>query len=904
MQDGTVIVGQKIRLWYEFVIKGLEKKLFFYDAKKAKLAITFIENFCHHHEGELAPKLVKLELWQKAFLSIVFGCVDENGNRQFREVVLIVARKNGKAVSLDTEIATPSGWVKMRDINEGDYVFGQDGKPSKVLYCSPIFNKPMYLVTFEDGAKVKASADHIWTVQTKNSRRINKYHLTGKNEWMVKDIYRKNNGWFDITTEEMFGDVFHTRADGKGKEYKYRVPMAKAVEYPEKELPIDPYTFGVWLGDGSKGSTDITVSEGDLAETQRNIEAEGHTTKIKRSSGKAPLMAIDVTERGKPNKMRTALKELGVFGNKHIPEIYLQASIPQRLALLQGLMDTDGFCSKKGQCEFSQKNETITDQVRELLASLGIKNSKTRKTIRCNGKECYAFSVKFYTDKKMPCFRLTRKAERLKDTLSERMNAKSIVSIERITTEPSKCIMVDNDSHLYLVGRNYTATHNTLFASGIAEYMTYLDDYGARVYFVAPRLEQARLCFNAFWQSISKEDELNALTKKRRTDIYVESKNATAQPLAFSQKKSDGFNISCCIADEVAAWQGNAGLRFYEVIKSSFGSRRQPLLLSITTANFESGGIYDELIKRCTSVLNGTSKETRLAPFIYDIDDPLKWNDINELRKSNPNLNVSVTVDYLLEEIAIAESSISKKAEFLTKYCNIKQSSEAAWLNALDVKKNFSENELHFEDFKNCYCVGGIDLSQTTDLTACDIVIEKDEKLFVFTQFFMPAEKIEEATERDGVPYQLYINKGWITPSGDNFVDYQDCYKWFTNLIETYKIYPLKIGYDRYSAQYLISDLKAYGFNCDDVFQGENLTPVIDETEGAIKDGQFDFGNNDLMKMHLLDAGVKMNNNTGRRRLIKTFATGRIDGTAALLDAMCVRQKWYGEIGEQLKNRR
>jgi phage terminase large subunit-like protein len=98
--------------------------------------------------------------------------------------------------------------------------------------------------------------------------------------------------------------------------------------------------------------------------------------------------------------------------------------------------------------------------------------------------------------------------------------------------------------------------------------------------------------------------------------------------------------------------------------------------------------------------------------------------------------------------------------------------------------------------------------------------------------------------------------------------------------------------------------LRAFGFNCDDVFQGENLTPIIDETEGIIKDGLFDFGNNDLMKMHLLDAGVKMNNNNGRRRLIKTFTTGRIDGTAALLDAMCVRQKWSGEIGEQLKNRR
>lgn len=887
IQDGSIVVGEYIKKWYEYIIKGLESKSFFYDAKKAKLAINFIENFCHHHEGTLAPELLKLELWQKAFLSVVFGIVDKDGLRQFREVLLIVARKNGKAVSLDTEIATPSGWVQMKDINEGDLVFGQDGKPSKVLYVSPIFDKPMYLVKFEDGATVKASADHIWSVQTKQSRRANRYELSGKNAWAVKNKYRVGDGWYDTTTEEMAADFSRTRADGKGTEYKYRVPMANAVEYAEKNLPIDPYTFGVWLGDGNKGSTEVSVSTADLLETQKNIESEGHTTRIRY-----------------PNPMRDALRELGVFNNKHIPDIYLQASIEQRTALLQGLMDTDGYCSKAGQCEFCQKDERIADQMRELLSSLGIKSNKRQKTIHINGKECYAYSVTFYTDKAHPCFRMQRKAARLKDSLAPRMNAKSIVSIEPIPSEPSKCIMIDNESHLYLVGRNYTATHNTLFAAGIAEYMTFLDDYGARIYFAAPKLEQSRLCFEAFCQSIKREPELNELAKKRRTDVYVESRNATAQPLAFSERKSDGLNVSLCVADEIAAWKGEAGLKFYEVIKSSFGARKQPLLMCITTANYESGGIYDELTKRATSVINGTSREKRLAPFLYTIDDPSKWNDINELRKSNPNLSVSVSVDYLLEEIAIAEGSLSKKAEFLTKYCNIKQSSSAAWLNLIDIQKNFTEQPIDLNEYKNCYGVGGIDLSQTTDLTSCCIVIEKDGKLNVVSHFFMPAEKIDEAIARDGIPYRQYIERGWLTPSGDNFIDYNDCYKWFTNLIEQYKIYPLKIGYDRYSAQYLIQDLNAYGFNTDDVYQGENLTPVIQETEGLVKDTAFNFGDNQLLKIHLANAAMKINNQTARMRLIKTSATDRIDGTAALLDAMTVRQKWYAEIGEQLKNNR
>ena len=166
----------------------------------------------------------------------------------------------------------------------------------------------------------------------------------------------------------------------------------------------------------------------------------------------------------------------------------------------------------------------------------------------------------------------------------------------------------------------------------------------------------------------------------------------------------------------------------------------------------------------------------------------------------------------------------------------------------------------------------------------------------------MPAEKLEEATARDGIPYAAYVKQGALKLSGDNFVDYHDCMRFFTDLVEQYQIYPLKIGYDRYSAQYLVQDMKTYGFHMDDVFQGTNLTPVIREFEGSIKDGAFNMGKNDLLKMHLLNAALKIDAEDQRVKLIKIAKTERIDGTAALLDAMCVRQKWYEESGEQLKN--
>lgn len=443
----------------------------------------------------------------------------------------------------------------------------------------------------------------------------------------------------------------------------------------------------------------------------------------------------------------------------------------------------------------------------------------------------------------------------------------------------------------------------TLFASAIISYCTFMDgEYGAKTYCVAPKLDQADLVYQAFYQSACNEPELASRIKSRKSDLYVEATNSSIKKIAFNAKKSDGFNPSLTICDEIASWPGDQGLKQYEVMKSALGARRQPLILSISTAGYVNEGIYDELIKRSTRFLLGDSRETRLAPFLYMIDDVAKWNDINELRKSNPNLGVSVSVDYLLEEIAVAEGSLSKRAEFITKYCNIKQNSSQAWLPTQAVEK-CSGDALQLEDFRSSYCVGGIDLSRTTDLTACCVVLEKNGRLYVFAHFFMPSEKLEEATARDNLPYPIYVKRGLLTLSGGNFVDYHDCFDWFVSLVEQYEILPLKVGYDRYCAQYLVQDMDAYGFQMDDVFQGFNLTPVIRETEGLIKDGVFDIGDNDLLKAHLLSMGMKVDIESGRMRPIKISVNEHIDGGAALLDAMTVRQKWADEIGEQLKNK-
>lgn len=451
----------------------------------------------------------------------------------------------------------------------------------------------------------------------------------------------------------------------------------------------------------------------------------------------------------------------------------------------------------------------------------------------------------------------------------------------------------------FFVGRK---CGKTLLASAIMAYEVYVDgEFGSEIYCVAPKLDQSDLVYSAFEFTKDRNPEFAKRTRKRKTDYIVDSTNTTIKKIAFNEKKADGYNPMLTVADEMSSWPADRGLKQYEVMVSGTGARREPITLSISSGGYVNEGIYDELFKRGTRVLLGDSTEKHLLPVFYMIDDPTKWDDINELRKSIPGLGVSVPVSFILDEIEVARGSISKRTEFLTKYCCIKQSSSMAWLPA-DVVEKASGKPLHLEDFRNTYALAGLDLSMATDLTSACVLIQKDGEIYIFSKFWLPSSRIEEATQRDGLPYAAYIQRGLLEPSGDNYVDYDDCYKWFTDLIEEYQIYPLMIGYDKYSSQFLVKKLKDYGFQTDDVYQGFNLTPAINTFEGMLRDGMVHIGDNDLLKVHLLDSALKQDTGSGRSKLVKLRKDGHIDGTAAILDAMIVRDKWWAELGDRLIN--
>ena len=450
----------------------------------------------------------------------------------------------------------------------------------------------------------------------------------------------------------------------------------------------------------------------------------------------------------------------------------------------------------------------------------------------------------------------------------------------------------------------------SLIAAGVGNYMTYAaGEFGSEIYFLATKIDQADLSYSAFEFNVRHEQELLKRTNWTKRGIEVKESNTIIRRLPFSDKSLDGLNPMFTLGDELSSWPAAKGLRVWEVIMSGVSAREEPLTIGITSGGYVSGGIYDELFARGTAFLNGSSREQHLLPIFYQIDDESKWNDLKELRKSMPGLGVSVSEERIRDEIATAEASASKKTEFLTKYCNLKQNPTVSWFTAAEVNQCFGDgkNNMTAEDFRHSYALGGIDLSMSVDLTCSVALIEKNGVTYFLPMFYMPRDTMEKAEARDGLPYRQYAEKGWLKPSGENQINNVDCENWFYELERDYEILFPKTGYDRYTAGYLVESMKANGFEMESVSQGKNLTGVIIDTEGMIRDGTLQCANqNPLMKVHMIDSALQLDTLEKRRQLVKIQKGPHIhiDGMAALLCAMCMRRNYYQELENMLKNQR
>ena len=923
--EGRVIACKKLVQLCEMLRPRFDGgyKQWHYDRGRARRPVDFIQKFCCVPSGRKFGKPMILEDYEKFLIETAYGFVDDEGVRQYNEVLWWVAKKNGKALSLDTPIPTPDGYKTMADVHPGDYVYGVDGKPTRVLVESEIFDKPMYLVTFEDGEQVKASADHIWTVQHRHFRRND----LGANKNITLKTYHghpidQEHRTVELTTDEIARDVYFTDRNGY-RTYNWRVPMNASVEHDEADLPIDPYTFGVWLGDGTSSKGQFTCSKRDCFEMIRNVEECGHKCGFivtKSGKDKAPLIAIDHMTRAEAqndieNNFKHKLRVLGVLGNKHIPQQYLNASVEQRLALLQGLMDTDGHVSKAGQCEFTQKGTRMLDDMLELLSGLGIKATHRFKTVMCNGKKCKAYKIQFYTDKTFPCFRLTRKYERLKDRLHARMTYKSICSVEPIPNEPSKCIAVDNPRHLFLCGKRYTATHNTSLVAGITHYMMTSDGEGKpECYVIASAEEQAGLCYGGVdtmrrqSPSLTKWERTGEVKDRKKQGIVCDNTNGYVVTLSGSPKSLDGPNPHHVVADEIAAWDDRGP---YDQMRLAL-TRAQPMMWELTTANFVRNSIGDAQYDYASRILSGEVEDDRFLPVVYEQDEPDEWLKPETWMKSNPGLNTVKPLDKLQSLVEKAKNDPAQRPAVLTKHFNIPQNQSTSWLTYAECG---NDKKVDMSTIGLKYGIAGFDASDSVDLSSAQFLFMRgeryedgtlvDDTIYERSMYWIPEDQLtprEDAgftKERDNVPYRLWESQGLLRVVPGNHIPKSVFLEWLQELKKE-KLYCFACGYDPWHMDdSTVKNLELFvgSSRCNKVRQGvQTLSDPMKRLKADYARGRLVDNANPINRWCRMNVQVKtdINQNIQPDKRNNNPAN-RIDGFMAELDAYITLLDYYDD---------
>lgn len=428
--------------------------------------------------------------------------------------VLRAGRRLGKAIHVDTPIPTPDGWKKMGELQEGDRVFDETGKPCNVTFATEYqYNRRCYKVSFSDGSHLIADADHQWTVDTKASRKAR-----GR-------ATNPQSGPITLTTQDMIDNLYVWAGDKY--EVNYSIEVADPVAYEEKPLDLDPWLFGLWLADGTSSSGNITIGTEDQEEVFSRITDLGYE-----------VHAVDAITFNIPglyrqlnhlNILRKYRKKWGDgkssddnLVTKYIPRVYLQGSIPQREALLQGIMDGDGTADKKGTCELSFCNEQLAKDSHELILSLGYRATLRTEDATLNGKKVgLRYRISFTPWR--PVFRLQRKLDRqvLRDAPSARQRCRYVVAIEETDSVPVKCISVDSPSSLYLAGQNFVATHNTFTMSVLLLHYCFTHNDG-RCIVVAPMKSQVELIYKEI-ERLAGQSEIviEAISRKVTSPQFV-----------------------------------------------------------------------------------------------------------------------------------------------------------------------------------------------------------------------------------------------------------------------------------------------------------------------------------------------------------------------------------------------
>ena len=448
---------------------------------------------------------------------------------------------------------------------------------------------------------------------------------------------------------------------------------------------------------------------------------------------------------------------------------------------------------------------------------------------------------------------------------------------------------------LFMVARK---NGKSTMLAGIALYMLIADNEpGAEVYSTATKKDQARIIFDETHNMIKQSPELNKFIKKRKSDLYFPLTMSKFQPLGKNSDTLDGLNSHLVIMDELHSVKDR---NCYEVMKQSQSARRQPLFIMITTAGTVRECVFDDMYSYACKIADGTFVDETFLPIIYELDCKDEWIDLNAWKKANPGLNTIKKLSDLSEKVERAKNNPKDLSGILTKDFNIRDTISNAWLSFDDIN---NEKTFDLPEFKNCYAIGGADLSITTDLTCATLLLmnKETEERFITQMYWLPRDNFEKRVQLDKIPYDKWLQRGLLRLCNGNSINYGDVTAWFLEMVNKYGITPAWIYYDSYSAKYWVEEMENNGFVMVRCIQGAKTLSLPMQMLGAdLKAKKINYNNNPILKWCLTNTGIQTDRNGNIVPIKAQSAKQRIDGTASLLDAYVGLYEHFNEFKNAL----
>lgn len=442
----------------------------------------------------------------------------------------------------------------------------------------------------------------------------------------------------------------------------------------------------------------------------------------------------------------------------------------------------------------------------------------------------------------------------------------------------------------FLVGRKNGKS--TLLA-GLALYMLIADgEGGAEVYSTATKYAQARLLFDECHNMIKQSPALSKHIRKRKSDLYYIPTMSKLQPLSRNSDSLDGLNASFVIMDEL---HGVKDRNLYEVMRQSQSARREPLLVMITTAGTVRECIFDDMYNHACEVADGVISDDTFLPVLYELDKRDEWTDPDAWAKANPSLGAIKKLDDLQIKVQRAKQNPVELSGVLCKEFNIRETVKTAWLS-FDAINNTETFDL--EAFRGAYCIGGVDLSITTDLTCASLLFMRrgDDKKYIRQMYWLPADRLQERVQQDKIPYDKWFERGLLRLCSGNTINYSDVTQWFVETVRQYELFPAWVYYDSYSARYFVEEMQMQGFTMVRCIQGAKTLSLPMQMLGAdLQAHKVNYDNNPILKWCLTNTGIQTDRNGNIVPIKNQSPRQRIDGTAALLDCYVGLYEHYNE---------